>query len=337
MRGVAGRGHTRLNRQKKEQEDLAHVQKLLQEVKLRELAAERHRTENTLDYVAVGHKSTPSPKKKKLPRRDKDQASEQQVTLPRLDFSGKNSKNVRNIKSGRGLGNNATDEGCEENEVLDFVNIVAVPLCIWKHLTATARLYQFHIFFYFPQNDNIVVTVGVQDNYHRKANLHTTRNSKSEQSKRAVQAKDSRRNRRLHAQSSHSQLQAEQEGAASPHHPAVTHVVHIGKPSRQTTQPLVAPAAAAAAASQGTHGQGHGHGHAQHTTAQSRFDAFDNDDDDDFFGDDDDGELSDDSLTRAPPGPAARRPPPKGHNPHALCYLHHSTTSSPGSFFWCGN
>jgi len=238
----------RLNRQKKEQQDMAHVQKLLQEEKLRELAAERQRTDNTLDYVGVGPTSTPSPNKKKLPPRPKPN-KDSQMKLPRLDFSGKNSKHVRNLNSGRRVGPAALSaEETEENE-----------------------------------NENIVVTVGVQDSYHRKGQLNTARNSKSEQSSRAP-AREARRNRRI-------QKQASDVGQRVLEQPAVEHVVQIGKPVQKPRSPVMrqAPAAAAGGASGGAVSHAGGAG------AQSRFDAFDNDDDD-FFNDDD-GHLSDDSLT----------------------------------------
>jgi hypothetical protein len=119
---------SRLNRKKKEQADMAHVQRLLEEEKLRELAAARQRTENTSGYVGVGPKSTPSPRKKKLPR-PKEQ-SDKQIKLPRLDFSGKNSKNVRNINSGRGSGKtpqeSLTGEGNEVHCVVDFISLLTL-------------------------------------------------------------------------------------------------------------------------------------------------------------------------------------------------------------------
>jgi hypothetical protein len=107
---------------------MAHVQRLLEEEKLRELAAARQRTENTSGYVGVGPKSTPSPRKKKLPR-SKEQ-SDKQIKLPRLDFSGKNSKNVRNINSGRGSGKtpqeSLTGEGNEVHCVVDFISLLTL-------------------------------------------------------------------------------------------------------------------------------------------------------------------------------------------------------------------
>lgn len=93
------------------------------------------RTENTQDYVHVGLKSTPSPKKKKLPNQHKNKSNSKEnsgnVKLPRLDFSGKNSKNVRNlINSGRRNKTKGADdtEDSEENQVCNTTHACMVAL-----------------------------------------------------------------------------------------------------------------------------------------------------------------------------------------------------------------
>ena len=160
------------------------------------------------------------------------------------------------------------------------------------------------------QSDNIVVTVGVHDSYHRKGQLHTARNSKSEQSSRAPpHAHEGRRGRRLQKQQSDV---GQQQHRAAEEVPAVEHVVRIGNPPGK-------PAAAAAGVGGGSGGVGGGGGGAVRTAgggsagAQSRFDAFD-DDEDDFFGEEEDGgNLSDDSLTLGGPRHrAAVAEPPRG-------------------------
>ena len=132
-----------------------------------------------------------------------------------------------------------------------------------------------------------MVTIGLHDNYHRKGNLNTTRNSKSEQSNRM---KESKRRRRLQKQSS---VQQDEE-YYSPHHATIKHVVHIGKP------PKIEHTDGPKTSARGESGDNN-HGNSLTNSAErSRYDAFDNNNEDDFFDNDDDN-LSDDSLTLSAP------------------------------------
>ena len=94
------RADSRLNRQKKEQEEKAHREKLQQEVILRELAAERHRTENTLDYVRAMSQNIPSPRKRSGSAKDKFKSKDNK--LPRIDLNGKNNKRVNKLSTRKG-------------------------------------------------------------------------------------------------------------------------------------------------------------------------------------------------------------------------------------------
>lgn len=98
------------------------------------------RTENTQEYVHVGSKATPSPKKKKkLPghKNDKDKS----VKLPRLNFSGKNSKHVSNFNSARGNRQKPDDtETSEESEVFNHC---------WHQNTVAVFYYLIHLLSYF--------------------------------------------------------------------------------------------------------------------------------------------------------------------------------------------
>ena len=139
------------------------------------------------------------------------------------------------------------------------------------------------------QNDNVVVTVGVHDSYHRKGNLNTARNSKSEQSKRPAVSETRGRGRLS------TQTRDVDHHTYEPEERDVTHVVQIGKPPKQPSGGGIQHGQAQEGGVRSTASGSGVRGGSKAT--QSRFDAFDNDDDDDFFNDDDDGNLSDDSLT----------------------------------------
>lgn len=80
----------RLSRQKQEQEEQQQRQAVLMEARLHSLAEERQRTENTRSYGRGEGSSVASHSPKKVKPAKADGAS-----LPRLDFSGKDSKRVQ--------------------------------------------------------------------------------------------------------------------------------------------------------------------------------------------------------------------------------------------------
>lgn len=87
----------RLQRRKKEQEDMKHLQELLEKEKLRELAAARQRTENTQSYVKPPTSSTSA-----SPERSAAQPAKKNLKLPKLNLKGQSQHDdKKQLSSGR--------------------------------------------------------------------------------------------------------------------------------------------------------------------------------------------------------------------------------------------